>query len=209
MIPLLFFQFLNGIFAQWCFFPSQHQDFFANGLSAEQVGLVFQILGQRLCSQKLHSPRVERSLAMSNPVLVYVWVWGALPMGSDRTKSFQVGYDPKGLLFQTPISSSCYCCKLSGVMMLMNSVGQEFRQDPSRTECLCSIVSGVSAEQTLRWVMEGRLSFDGWSRNHLEMSSFNSEVDAGCHLGCVPEDLQLSFSCCFSIKASLELHIAW
>lgn len=57
--------------------------------------------------------------------------------------------------------------------------------------------------------MEGRSSFDGWSGNHLEMSSLISEADAGYHLGCVPENLHLAFSCCFSIKAGLELHIAW
>lgn len=57
--------------------------------------------------------------------------------------------------------------------------------------------------------MEGRSSFDGWSGNHPEMSSLISEADAGYHLGCVPENLHLAFSCCFSIKAGLELHIAW
>lgn len=53
---------------------------------------------------------------MSSPALVYLWVWGAVPMGSDWAKSFQVGHDFEGHLFQRPSVPVTNAAKLNGRM---------------------------------------------------------------------------------------------
>lgn len=91
--------------------------------------------------------------------------------------------------------------------MLIDSVGQEFGQGPSGREHLCSIMSETSAGGLECWWPVCHSMVWGW--NHPEMSLLRSEVDTGCHLGCVPEYLNLASLCGFFIKVGLGLHIAW
>lgn len=167
MIPLLFFWFLNGILAQKLPLLSQHLNFFlAKGLSAEYMGLVFQILDLRWHSESdLWSSTLSewKSHYQWTPLSWYMcgcaekFLWEETELRVSRLDMTQ-----KILFSKYPVPVTAL--KLSGVMKLFHYAyrfcGQEFGQDPLRIEHLCSIMSGTSAGRTWRLVMVG-LSLDG------------------------------------------------